>query len=121
VAGIRKEGIIACDWDIVVKPTGTWNNGWAQVREGIRRTCDNPSDKIQAQYPTSVTEFMTTLRPRLELAGCYFAHVEPWLDAEEIADLWFFEGPPDSDGRLKQIFGAVPTTPIPITNSFFID
>ena len=70
--------------------------------------CDNPSDKIRAKYPAAVTEYMTTLRPRLELDGCYFAHVEPWLDPEDIHDLWFVEGPPDSDGRLKQIFGAVP-------------
>jgi len=70
--------------------------------------CDNPSDIVRAKYPASVTEFMTTLRPRLELAGCYFAHVEPWLDPEDIQDLWFFEGPPDSDGRLQQIFDAVP-------------
>ena len=70
--------------------------------------CDSPSDKIRAKYPAAVVEYMTTLRPRLELAGCYFAHVEPWLDPEDIADLWFFEGPPDSDGRLKQIFDAVP-------------
>jgi hypothetical protein len=69
---------------------------------------DNPSNKIRAKYPASVVEYMTTLRPRLELDGCYFAHVEPWLNPEEIADLWFFEGPPDSDGRLKQIFNAVP-------------
>ena len=52
--------------------------------------------------------FMTSLRPRLELDDCYFAHVEPWLDPEDIADLWFFEGPPDSDQRLKRIFNAVP-------------
>ena len=70
--------------------------------------CDNPSDKIRAKYPAAVVEYMTTLRPRLELAGCYFAHVEPWLDPEDIHDLWFVEGPPDSDGRLKQIFDAVP-------------
>lgn len=70
--------------------------------------CDNPSDKTRAKYPTAVVEYMTTLRPRLELQGCYFAHVEPWLDPEDIHDLWFFEGPPDSDGRLKQIFDAVP-------------
>ncbi len=70
--------------------------------------CDHPSDKIRAKYPTAVTEYMTTLRPRLEVDGCYFAHIEPWLDPEDIADLWFFEGPPDSEGRLDRIFNAVP-------------
>jgi hypothetical protein len=70
--------------------------------------CDNPSDSMWAKYPASVIEYMMTLRPRLELDGCYFAHVEPWLDPEDIHDLWFVDGPPDSDGRLKQIFDAVP-------------
>jgi len=69
---------------------------------------DNPTDKVRAKYPASVTEYMTTLRPRLEIDGCYFAHVGPWLDPEDIHDLWFFEGPPDSDERLQQIFNAVP-------------
>jgi hypothetical protein len=70
--------------------------------------CDNPTDKVRAKYPSAVIEYMTTLRPRLELDGCYFAHVEPWLDPEDIHDLWFVEGPPDGDGRLDQIFSAVP-------------
>lgn len=70
--------------------------------------CDNPSDKVRAKYPAAVVEYMTPLRPRLELDGCYFAHVEPWLDPEDIHDLWFVKGPPDSDGRLDQIFRAVP-------------
>lgn len=70
--------------------------------------CDNPSDKVRAKYPTAVTDYMTTLRPRLEVDGCFFSHVEPWLDPENIADLWFFEGPPENEGRLERIFNAVP-------------
>jgi hypothetical protein len=70
--------------------------------------CDNPADRMWAKYPATVIEYMTTLRPRLELDGCYFAHVEPWLDPQDIHDLWFFEGPPDNDRRRKQIFAAVP-------------
>src|SRR6185503_13350558 len=59
-------------------------------------------------YPRSVTGFMTTLRPRLEIAGCYFAHVEPWLDPENVTDLWYFDGPPDDEEKLARIFQAVP-------------
>ena len=70
--------------------------------------CSEPSDDVRARYPASVIDYLTTLRPRLELAGCYFAHIEPWLDPEDIHDLWFFEGPPDSSGRLDRIFNAVP-------------
>ena len=70
--------------------------------------CSEPADDVRARYPASVIDYLTTLRPRLELAGCYFAHIEPWLDPEDIHDLWFFEGPPDSKGRLDCIFNAVP-------------
>jgi hypothetical protein len=51
---------------------------------------------------------MTSLRPRLEVEGCYFTHVEPWLDPEEITDLWYFDGPPDEHFKLERIFNAVP-------------
>ena len=53
-------------------------------------------------------DFMGTLRPRLELGGCHFMHVEPWLNPEDVADLWYFEGPPDSSEKLERIFSSVP-------------
>jgi hypothetical protein len=70
--------------------------------------CCNPPDEIRIRFSASIIGFMKSLRPRLEIDGCYFAHVEPWLDPEDIADLWFFEGPPEGDGRLTKIFKAVP-------------
>jgi hypothetical protein len=69
--------------------------------------CVDPPPDIRARFPCAVN-YMASLRPRLEVGGCYFAHVEPWLDPEDITDLWFFEGPPDGDGRLDRIFAAVP-------------
>jgi hypothetical protein len=30
------------------------------------------------------------------------------LNPEEVADLWYFEGPPDEHGKLERIFNAVP-------------
>ena len=79
------------------------------VAQYIQRAAKDGAQLIVfPEYPASVIEYLTTLRPRLELHGCYFAHVEPWLDPEDIQDLWFFERPPDSDERLKQIFDAVP-------------
>ncbi|MCL4201383.1 MAG: metallophosphoesterase family protein [Pirellulaceae bacterium] len=83
------------------KAVGVWGNHDFGL-------CSNPADDIRAAYPASVLDYLATLRPRLELAGCYFAHVEPWLDPEDIMDLWFFGGPPDSDERLHLIFNAVP-------------
>lgn len=67
-----------------------------------------PIDAIRAKYPAIVVEYMTSLRPRLDIAGCHFTHVEPWLDPEKLADLWYFDGPPDEHGKLERIFTAVP-------------
>jgi len=66
-----------------------------------------PDDEIRARYPACVIDYMTSLRPRLDVDGCHFTHVEPWLDPENIADLWYFDGPPDRD-KLDRIFDAVP-------------
>lgn len=30
----------------------------------------------------------------------------PWLDADDLTDLWYFEGPPDSQERTQRIFEA---------------
>jgi hypothetical protein len=54
-----------------------------------------------------VLDFMVSLRPRLEVGGCHFTHVEPWLDPEDVADLWYYEGPPENDQQLERIFRAV--------------
>jgi hypothetical protein len=70
--------------------------------------CVEPTEKMRAKYPAVVLDFMTSLRPRLDIEGCYFAHVEPWLNPEELADLWCFDGPPDEHGKLDRIFDAVP-------------
>ena len=70
--------------------------------------CVDPDDELCESYPAAVIEYMTSLRPRLDLAGCHFAHVEPWLNPEDIADLWYFEGPPDEHRKLDRIFHAVP-------------
>lgn len=70
--------------------------------------CVDVDERTREKYPTSVIDYMTTLRPRLEVEGCYFTHVEPWLDPETLADLWYFDGPPDEHRKLGRIFDAVP-------------
>lgn len=57
-------------------------------------------------HPPAVASFMSSLAPTLEVEGHYFAHVEPWLDPDNIFDLWFFEGMPNSEDRLNRIFGT---------------
>src|SRR5262249_12830104 len=68
--------------------------------------CIAPDDELRGRYPSPVIDYMTSLRPRLEIDGCLFTHVEPWLNPENVADLWYFDGPPDERGGLARIFGA---------------
>lgn len=70
--------------------------------------CVEPDAETCAKYGDVVIEFMTSLRPRLCVEGCHFTHVEPWLNPEDVADLWYFEGPPDEHRKLERIFSAVP-------------
>lgn len=67
-----------------------------------------PDAVLRDKFSSSVFDYMGTLCPRLAIAGCYFSHVEPWLNPEEIVDLWFFDGPPDNPDRLEKIFNSVP-------------
>lgn len=67
-----------------------------------------PTDQVRAKYSRSALDYLAMLRPRYEIEGCYFAHVEPWLDPEVIADLWYFDGVPDEPSKLARIFAAVP-------------
>lgn len=70
--------------------------------------CVNPDEKARTKYGSIVIDFLTSLRPRLDVAGCHFTHVEPWLNPEDVTDLWYFEGPPDAPEKLERIFNAVP-------------
>ena len=44
----------------------------------------------------------------MRLGGCHFSHLEPWLDPDDLADLWYVEGPLDEPWKLERIFSAVP-------------
>ena len=70
--------------------------------------CVDPPEELRRRYGDSVIDFMASLQPRLDIAGCLFTHVEPWLDPNKIDDLWYFEGPPDETGKLARIFHATP-------------
>ena len=67
-----------------------------------------PSKEVRAKYSADVIEYMTSLRPRLEIHGCHFTHVEPWLDPEKESDLWYYDGTPGDRRKLDRIFNAVP-------------
>src|SRR5947207_12169567 len=70
------------------KAVGVWGNHDFGL-------CFEPSEEVRAKYPVGVVDFMSSLRPRLDIDGCHFTHVEPWLNPENVADLWYFDGPPD--------------------------
>lgn len=70
--------------------------------------CVEIDEEARHKYPAGVIDFMSTLRPRLEVGGCHFTHVEPWLNPESVSDLWYFDGPPDEHGKLARIFDAAP-------------
>jgi len=53
-------------------------------------------------------EYMSTMQSQLVMEDCRFSHVEPWLDARKVEDLWYFEGPPDTPDKAARSFAAVP-------------
>ena len=84
-----------------VQAVGVWGNHDIGL-------CFDPDDKVCQRYSAAVLAFMGSLQPRLEIDGCLFTHVEPWLDPHKIEHLWYFDGPPDSAENLARSFAAVP-------------
>ncbi len=84
-----------------VQAVGVWGNHDIGL-------CFDPNETVCARYSAAVLGFMGSLQPRLEIDGCLFTHVEPWLDPHKIEDLWYFDGPPDSAEKLARSFAAVP-------------
>ncbi len=69
---------------------------------------DNPRVEDRQRYGDPVLAFMGQLRPRLEVEGCHFTHIEPWLNPDKIEDLWYFEGLPETPEQVARSFAAVP-------------
>ena len=70
--------------------------------------CCDPHTKAEEEGSAAVMGLMSRLRPRLEIDGCHFTHVEPWLDPEDAADLWYLGGPPMTLEQVARSFRAVP-------------
>jgi hypothetical protein len=79
---------------------------WGNHDFGLCR--DNPRPEDPERYGARVLSFMGSLQPRMEMDGCLFAHVEPWLDPEKFEDLCYFEGLPETPDQLARSFAAVP-------------
>ncbi len=78
---------------------------WGNHDFGLCGENQTPDDRLR--YGEPVLGFMRRLQPRLEVEGCLFTHIEPWLDPEKIEDLWYFDGPPESREQVSRIFTAV--------------
>ena len=69
--------------------------------------CHEVSDQVRQEADPEFVDFMSGMRPHLTLENCRFSHVEPWLDANKIEDLWYFDGPPDTAEKAARSFAAV--------------
>ena len=70
--------------------------------------CRDITDNVRAQFSSTILDFTTTLSPTLTREDCLFTHVEPWLDANDITQLWYFEPPPETPAEFARSFDAVP-------------
>ncbi|HEX8200250.1 MAG TPA: metallophosphoesterase family protein [Isosphaeraceae bacterium] len=70
--------------------------------------CVDPSDFARGRFRPATLAYMATLRPRLELDGCLFTHVEPWLDPTDIRQLWHVEDRPLTPELIARSLDAAP-------------
>jgi predicted phosphodiesterase len=70
--------------------------------------CRHVSDEIRRRFSATVIDYMDGMAPALVRDDCRFTHVEPWLDANDLAQLWYFEGLPDTAEKLARCFAAAP-------------
>ncbi|MBY0459854.1 MAG: metallophosphoesterase family protein [Gemmataceae bacterium] len=78
---------------------GVWGNHDAPL-------CRHVTEDIRARFLSDTCDYFASLQPRLELGGCHFSHIEPFLNPESPADLWTFEGRPEDDERVAKSFAA---------------
>jgi hypothetical protein len=70
--------------------------------------CYEVPEKLRQQTDAAALEYMGTIQPHLVIDGCRFSHVEPWLDAHTVENLWYYDGPPDTPEKAGRSFTAVP-------------
>src|SRR5947209_12297820 len=70
--------------------------------------CRDVDEAVRGRFAPEALAYMGTLKPTLVRDDCLFSHVEPWLDPNDLAQLWYFEGLPDTPAKLARCFDAVP-------------
>jgi hypothetical protein len=67
--------------------------------------CHQPSPHLRARFPGRVFDFLQTLGPRLEVAGCLFSHGLPQWDATDPI-VYYLGDWPESPAGLAGTFAA---------------
>ena len=70
--------------------------------------CHDIGEDIRRRFAPSILEYMQTLRPTLVREDCLFTHVEPWLDPNDLVQLWYFDPAPQTMEEFARSFDAVP-------------
>ncbi|QDU20896.1 metallophosphoesterase family protein [Urbifossiella limnaea] len=78
---------------------------WGNHDHGL---CHDSDPVVKARYDADTLATFASASPRIELAGCHFSHVEPWIDAHDPAALWHFGGLPRTDEMLGKTFASFP-------------
>jgi hypothetical protein len=78
---------------------------WGNHEFGL--SCD-PDEEARERYAGPIMTFMSSLSPRLEIDGCLFTHVEPWLDPTVLEEIWHVGDRPDMPENRARSFRAFP-------------
>src|SRR5262245_28371916 len=70
--------------------------------------CRNVKEEVRFRFLRRTLDYFATMQPTLELGGCHFSHIEPFLDPENTEHLWSFNGRPEDDDHITKSFAAVP-------------
>jgi len=82
-----------------VDAVGVWGNHEFALCKPDERT-------DRSRYGTDTQIFLASLRPTLEIDDCFFCHIEPWLDANRVEDLWYMDGSSQTPEELARCFHA---------------
>jgi len=70
--------------------------------------CRGVDDEMRRRYSPELFAYAESLSGKLVRDDCLFSHVEPWLDADDLLQLWYFDGLPDTQEKLARCFAAGP-------------
>jgi len=68
--------------------------------------CYEVGDSVRSRYSPKVLQYFGSLEPWIEVAGCRFQHIEPFLDSTKLEDLW-------TNGKQLDVAGSFAATSQP--------